>query len=332
VNLLTKTELFNDSIWTRVWGVTTPSANTINFPNVMEAIYQAYNISPPVWKKITWSVTLSGSGTIVIFVARINGVGYEETTSTITLTSTPTRYSVTHTVVNAGQISFALWISRGGSWTATTITATGAQLEVGTLATKYQKVVTSSDYDTVWFPIYLKCDWVDDGMVTNSIDFTGTNKMTVSSWLRKLSDVAWASIFVEISSATWVNQWTFWIAAPLNNSGSNLAFGSSWSTFTEWATVVTKYSAPSSMVVSWIGDIPSRISQVRVNWALEASSTGNQWTGNYGNYPLYLFRRGGSSLPFNGYMYGLIIRGATTPTATIQKIEKYMNKKVGKIY
>lgn len=50
-------------------------------------------------------------------------------------------------------------------------------------------------------------------------------------------------------------------------------------------------------------------------------------TGNFGNYPIYIGRRGGASLPFNGRLYSLLIRGAATPDATIAKVERYLNQK-----
>jgi hypothetical protein len=65
---------------------------------------------------------------------------------------------------------------------------------------------------------------------------------------------------------------------------------------------------------------------LRVNGSQVASSTSTQGTGNYGNYPLYLFRRGGTTFPLNGRCYGLIVRGAQSSTAQIQQGESYMNQ------
>jgi hypothetical protein len=80
-------------------------------------------------------------------------------------------------------------------------------------------------------------------------------------------------------------------------------------------------------VLGFIGDIAGDISALRVNGSEVGRSTTDQGTGNYGNYPLYLFRRAGTSLPFNGRFYGLVVRGAATDTGTLQQTEQYLNGK-----
>lgn len=194
----------------------------------------------------------------------------------------------------------------------------------------YQKVVTNTNYDTTWFPPYLKCDGVDDGMATNTIDFTGTDKMTVVAWLRKLTEL-WVGTFVELSSQS---------DSPSNNGTFRIRAPWAWVDGYDWSTKWTLesratalgFAAPITNVVTGVADIANDVSIVRVNGAQAFSQTYNQWTGNYWSHPLYLFRRNNSDLPFNGQMYGLIIRGATTDTNTVKRIEKYLNKKVGKIY
>jgi hypothetical protein len=59
------------------------------------------------------------------------------------------------------------------------------------------------------------------------------------------------------------------------------------------------------------------------------SSTADKGTGNFGNYPLYIGRRGGTSSPFNGHLYSLIIRGAQSTDAQIVSAETYVNSKTG---
>jgi hypothetical protein len=64
----------------------------------------------------------------------------------------------------------------------------------------YQRVNTATDYDTAGFPMYLSFDGVDDWLVTPSIDFTGTDKMTVLAGVRKLSDAR--GIVVELNDGS----------------------------------------------------------------------------------------------------------------------------------
>jgi hypothetical protein len=50
-------------------------------------------------------------------------------------------------------------------------------------------------------------------------------------------------------------------------------------------------------------------------------------TGNFGNYPLYLLSRAGTSLFFNGRFYGSVGRGAQSNDQQIAALEGYMNSK-----
>jgi hypothetical protein len=67
---------------------------------------------------------------------------------------------------------------------------------------------------------------------------------------------------------------------------------------------------------------------LRVN-AAKFTSTADQGDGNFGNYPLYIGRRGGTTLPFNGHLYSLIVRGAATTATRIAQTERWVNKKTG---
>jgi hypothetical protein len=186
---------------------------------------------------------------------------------------------------------------------------------------EYQRVNTATDYDTAGFPLYLRTDGVDDSMVTNSIDFTGTDKMTVVAGVRKLSDAA-TGVFCE-HGATGADAGSFTVAAP--SSAGSYAFASRGSIAVGAAVGVGTYAAPIANVIGGIGNISGDQAILRVNGTQAASSTADQGAGNYGNYPLYLFRRGGTSLPFNGRFYGLIVRGAQSTDAQIAQTERWMN-------
>ena len=49
----------------------------------------------------------------------------------------------------------------------------------------------------------------------------------------------------------------------------------------------------------------------------------------YGNTPLYIGARGGSSLWFNGRLYSLIVRGAQSSANLITATERYVARKTG---
>jgi len=172
---------------------------------------------------------------------------------------------------------------------------------------------------------YLAFDGLDDGMVTSSIDFTGTDKMTVWAGVRKLSDAA-AGTVAELSATIASNNGSFRVTAP-NSAAANYGFSSKGTSQSD--AVATTYTAPTTDVVTGIGDISGDIATLRVDGAQKATSATDQGTGTYGNYPLYIGRRGGASVPLNGRLYSLIVRGDATPDGIIQQTERWVNGKTG---
>jgi hypothetical protein len=243
-----------------------------------------------------------------------------EGAGTITLSGTATgAYSAgTHTIT-----------CTAGTLTSTVSGAvTKADLRVandGVNLPPYQRVNTATDYDTAGFPLYLRCDGVNDGMVTNSIDFTATDKMTVFAGVRKLSD-ALGGVVAEIGPNTNTTSGVG-LFAPSNIGLQDYAITSR-GTATAIA-IASGFAAPTTNVLTAIGDISGDSAILRVNGTQAASSTVDQGTGNYGNYPLYIGRRGGTVAAFNGHIYGLIVRGAATTDAKITQTEKWLAKKTG---
>lgn len=189
----------------------------------------------------------------------------------------------------------------------------------------YQRVNTATDYDTVGFKPYLAFDGVDDSLVTNSIDFTATDKMTVFAGVRKLSDAA-RGMLIELSATTASNNGAFAMTAP-DAASATYAFESDGTILT--SAVGTPFTAPLTSVLTGVGDISGDVTTLRVNGTQAATSTADQGTGNYGNYPLFIGRRNQATLPLNGRLYSLIVRGAASTTAQITSTETYVNQKTG---
>lgn len=189
----------------------------------------------------------------------------------------------------------------------------------------YQRVVDANTYDTVGFPLYLRFDGVDDWLQTASIDFTTTDKVIAATALRKLSDAAVGMAF-ELSATAAGNNGAFFMAAPITASVANLYWRSN-GTIGSAAASPSTYPAPVSSILAGLGDISGDKAILRVNGSQVAQGLTDQGAGAYGNYPLYIGRRAGTSLSFNGRLYGLLIRGAATPDATIAKVEGYLNSK-----
>jgi len=169
---------------------------------------------------------------------------------------------------------------------------------------------------------YLSFDGTDDGMATPSINFTGTDKMTVWAGVRKLSDAA-TGIIAELSTNSDSTNGTFTLAASV---GGNNYYTQSRGTVRSVQNA-TGYVAPNSAVLVAEAKISTDTLRLHVNNAAPRSSATDQGTGNYGNYPLYIGRRGGTSLPFNGRIYQLIIRGAASSDGQIAAGEAWCNSK-----
>jgi len=171
---------------------------------------------------------------------------------------------------------------------------------------------------------YLSFDGTDDGMATPSINFTGTNKMTVWAGVRKLSD-ANPAMLIELSADINSNAGTFAVHAPKFGSQARFNFESKGTVI---ATAIdVSAAAPVSKVLCLQGDISGDIARLRANGTVAQTSTADQGTGNYGNYPLYIGRRGGTTLPFNGRIYQLIVRGAESNAGQIAAGEAWCNSK-----
>ena len=77
------------------------------------------------------------------------------------------------------------------------------------------------------------------------------------------------------------------------------------------------------------GDISADILSLRRNGTGVFTFSGDQGTGNYSNVPIYVGMRAGSSLPFNGYIYSLIVRGAQSTAYQISSTELWVASRTG---
>jgi hypothetical protein len=150
--------------------------------------------------------------------------------------------------------------------------------------------------------------------------------MTVMTGVRKNSD-ATRGMLVELSASLGANTGTFLIAGPdftvatdrwaayIRGDGANQSY----------IETNAAYAAPVTNVLTVTGDLSLSVSEavLRIDSALRGSTTaGDSGGGNFGNYPLYIGSRAGTANRFNGIIYTLIIRGATTPTGTIANFER----------
>lgn len=173
---------------------------------------------------------------------------------------------------------------------------------------------------------HLLFDGSDDFLITPTIT-PGTDKAQVFAGVRKLSDAA-REMLVEWGNA--VPTGKFAIEAPNTAAQPNYYWITSGSLNGVASYTNAAVAAPTTNVLTGIGEIPTDTAILRVNGAQAATSTGDQGTGNYSAQPCYIGRRGGVALPFNGRIYSIICRfGANLTADQIAQTEAWVNSKTG---
>jgi hypothetical protein len=171
---------------------------------------------------------------------------------------------------------------------------------------------------------YLDFDGTDDFMSCASFDLTTTDCVTVTAGLRKDSDAA-TGLVVELSTSSSANSGTFALFAPGANGATTFVFRHRGSV--DSTTTATGQTAPLTAVVTGLGEIGGDYNRIRVNGAVSATLTSNQGTGAMISATLYVGRRAGTSVPFNGRLYGMIIRGVRSGPIALEATETWMNGK-----
>jgi hypothetical protein len=258
---------------------------------------------------VAHTLAFTGTGTVTLTGASVAGplVG-TGASNRVSLTFTPTAASLTLTVVGS---------------------VTLAQLELGSTATAYQRVTTQYDVTEagVQSLSYLAFDGVDDFLVTPTIT-PGIDKVQVFAGVRKLSDAA-AGVIAELSISINVSAGSFYLLGP-RSASTTYDFTSRGSVLPTGAAFISGYAAPITNILTGLGDISGDRQTLRVNGMQVAQDTSDQGTGNYLAYPIYIGRRAGTSLPFNGQIYGVIVRfGANLDAGTITSTENWINGKTG---
>lgn len=170
---------------------------------------------------------------------------------------------------------------------------------------------------------YLEFDGVDDFLQTSAVDFTATDEVSLFAGVRKLRGAA-TEIILELSANTNLNNGTFHMSLPQPVGGVQVASRGTALSLVPTAALLS----PINLVISGGCSITPPLNYVSAN-GNKFSSAANQGSGNYGNYPLYIGRRAGISLPFSGNLYGLIGVGRLTTGGETLAVERELAKQTG---
>jgi hypothetical protein len=197
-----------------------------------------------------------------------------------------------------------------------------ASQATGLIGPTYQRVVDAATYDTVGFLPYLEFNGLSWSMSTGSIDPGAVDKAQVFAGVRKLSDSF--AIIAELSASVSSNNGVFGLWPP--GFSGNFAF---YSKGTSAAEPVRSLAAPVTAVLAGIGDISGDFAAIRVN-GLQTTSSADQGTGNFGNYPLFIGARNNAGSFFQGWLSSMIVRfGANLSQSQIDSTESWVNQKTG---
>ena len=284
--------------------------------------------------------TLSGAGTITDNsggASTITSVGdgwYRCTKTIITASTTQNIFLYPQNVV--GMVAYA------GNGTSG-VYLWGVQFELNTAATPYQKVVTAFEVTEAGVQTchYCNYDGTNDGMITNSIDFTATDKISTFAVIRSTS--AGAQVVAELSASSSANAGSFLIGSGSFVSGGNRMGGQLAGSTVLGYDSPANFPQPAFLLVSNLYNIAGTTALaeagLRVNTVvqspLNAGAAGSAGTGNFGNYRLNLGRRGNDqvtpTLPFNGRDYGIIVTGKLATSAQIGNAENFLLNKLGSL-
>jgi hypothetical protein len=276
-------------------------------------------------------VCATGVGNVsVTFISCVDVVGnIKKITVRVTNVTKANGYNLVFGLVNGGTLNYV-----GDGVSGVNIWGADCRVENDAInLPAYQKVAAITAYDLPGFPLYLKTDGVDDGYATGNIDFSATDKITTFTGLRKLTDAASGTV-VELSATGLTNNGSFYLAAP-GTAAANYQIGTRGATNVT-GNVISSYTAPISNVITTQHDTAQTTFGAqnvgRVNGAAPGGSAGAgaQPIGatNFGAaYPLYIGRRGGTSIPFNGRLHQLVVLGRLATAQEITNTENYINAK-----
>jgi len=191
----------------------------------------------------------------------------------------------------------------------------------------FQRVVDPNTYDTVGFPPRLRFDGIDDFFQVGPVDFSATNNIFVGVGARKLSDAA-TGLVIELSTGTGAsNPGSFALYSSPNSAAQVGAIAYVTGLGYKYAPI----SAPANYVqtVQLDASLPAagQIDQ-RVNESgAVALSGGDIGAGNFGNYAMFMGRRGAGGSLFAGYVSQAIVCGKRVSAPEANAVKKLINSK-----
>ncbi len=207
----------------------------------------------------------------------------------------------------------------------------GAQLELGSVATAYQRVgnthdVTEAGKRDCWFWFY---DGTDDGDATGNVDFSSVDKLFTTGGFSSFANTT--AILFELGANYNTQAGSFYSVSGLNATltGYSVASRGDASPGVN-QTATFAIAIPRTKVVTGLHDISGDLTDLRLDSVSVATGTGDKGAGNFANQPLYFGRRAGSSIPFSGREYLSVIRAGIPTADQITAVERLIADRQGR--
>jgi len=306
-NLLTYPSAFDNAAW-NLFNATVTANTTVAPDGTTTADTVTTNTNPAsngIWQSVT--VTASTQYTFSFYARRG--------------TATDLKYSVYNNTGGADIVAATSYYSSTSStdWSRITLTFT---TPVGCTSIRVYPVRDAGSLGTMFI-------WgaqLELGSTATAFQDVGTDKMTVVTGVRKLSDAA-STTLLELSATAGSNNGSFAIYAPGSTASPDFYWRSRGTATSNAAS--NAFAAPVTAVLTALGSISEDIAVLRGNGVQVASSVTDQGAGTYGTYVFFIGRQNNTSFPYNGRIYQLIVRGAQTDTATVQQTERFVAGKTG---
>lgn len=225
------------------------------------------------------------------------------------------------------------WDIAGNSYTdsarTTPVTTAGDAIGSSTDLSGNGKHVSSSSTARPLYQSAARFDGMDDCLATASIDFTGTDAVTVVTSLRKNSDVSQAMLY-ELSASSNANTGTFRALAPATSGTNTITVGARGSGSLVATSPISGLVAPVTFIHTMQQKISTPVLRHRVNGGAWTTSSNSQGTGNLSNNPLNIGSRGGGViLPYNGDIFRQCAIGRQLSDAETALVEAWANEPTG---
>ena len=327
-NLLTYTEQFDNAAWSKANATVTANYDTDPDGSITADRFVSSGGSFP---QIFQTLTLT-AGQAYTFSAWVKSDGTSQIAQALLLEGVATAFTPTGTWT---RVSVSIASSAGGSRAVVVATNSpvaaassfliwGAQLELGSTATAYQRVASHYDITEAGVPTcyYVQADGVDDAYVTPTIT-PNTDKAQVFAGVRKLSDSPAGHI----------------LGGNGNNSGHFETLSSGWMNTANrygagfYTNILSQIDSPASFappradVLSWRFDMSGATGSDKVKLNVRGipqtlSILGVPAQGNFGAFAHSIYSRSDGTLPFNGLDFGHAVRfGPNLDAATIARVE-----------